>query len=340
MSGKVLLTGISGFVAKHVAIELLNSGFEVLGTVRNKNSIDQTKKTLEENNVSTEKLSFIELDLLRDDGWNEAAKGCKYIIHVASPFPLKVSNDRESLTPAAKDGTLRVLNAGINADVEHIVKTSSIVCMYRKPNRTNPYTFGENDWTDLEWNKTTDYFVSKTRAEIAAWELMESKGIKNKLTCINPGFVLGDFLNEKSCTSMEYVKQLLQGKYPAAPKFSVMISHVKDIAKAHVLSLNNKKAEGRRLIVGSGVRSILELSKIMAKNIPSHAKKLPKKELPNFMVKLISYVDTSAKNLVPDLGLRMQTNSTYAEEILEMKFIEPEVSVVDAAKSVIRLNLA
>ena len=106
------------------------------------------------------------------------------------------------------------------------------------------------------------------------------------------------------------------------------------------LSLNNKKAEGRRLIVGSGVRSILELSKIMAENIPSHAKKLPKKELPNFMVKLISYVDSSVKNLVPDLGLRMQTNSTYAEEILEMKFIEPEVSVVDAAKSVIRLNLA
>ena len=49
--------------------------------------------------------------MLKDEGWNEAAEGCKYIIHVASPFPLKVSNDRESLTPAAKDGTLRVLNA-------------------------------------------------------------------------------------------------------------------------------------------------------------------------------------------------------------------------------------
>ncbi|MBD1154171.1 hypothetical protein IDG52_03105 [Pelagibacterales bacterium SAG-MED23] len=148
--------------------------------------------------------------------------------------------------------------------------------MFRRPNRSNPYTFGENDWTDLDWEKTTDYFVSKTRAEKAAWELMESKGLKNKLTCINPGFVLGDFLNEKSCTSMEYVKQLLQGKFPAAPKFSVMISHVKDIAKAHVLSLTNRNAGGRRLIVGSEVRSILELSKIMAANIPSHIKKTPK----------------------------------------------------------------
>ena len=270
MSEKVLLTGISGFVAKHVAIELLNSGYEVLGTVRNSNSIEQTKKTLEENNVAINNLSFVELDLLKDEGWNEAAEGCKYIIHVASPFPLKVSNDRESLTPAAKDGTLRVLNAGINAGVEHFVKTSSIVCMFRKPNRSNPYTFGENDWTDLDWDKTTDYFVSKTRAEKAAWDLMESKGLKSR----------------------------------------------------------------------SEVRSILELSQIMAKNIPSHAKKLPKRELPNFMVKLLSYIDTSAKNMVPDLGLKMQTDQRYAEEILQMKFIASEIAVVDAAKSVIRLNLA
>ena len=212
--------------------------------------------------------------------------------------------------------------------------------MFRKPNRSNPYTFGENDWTDIEWDKTTDYFVSKTRAEKAAWDLMKSKGLKNSLTCINPGFVLGDFLNEKTSTSMEYAKQLLQGKYPAAPKFSVMISHVKDVAKAHVLSLTNKRAGGRRLIVGSDVRSILELSQIMAKNIPSHAKKLPKRELPNFMVKLLSYIDTSAKTMVPDLGLEMQTDQTYAEDILQMKFMASEIAVVDAAKSVIRLKLA
>ena len=44
MTNKVLLTGISGWIAKHTAIELLNSGYEVLGTVRDNNLIDQTKK--------------------------------------------------------------------------------------------------------------------------------------------------------------------------------------------------------------------------------------------------------------------------------------------------------
>ena len=119
-----------------------------------------------------------------------------------------------------------------------------------------------------------------------------------------------------------------------------MISHVKDVAKAHVLSLTNKRAGDRMLIVRSDVRSILKISQIMAKNIPSHAKKLPKRELPNFMVKLLSYIDTSAKTMVPDLGLKMQTDQKYAEDILQIKFTASEIAVVDAAKSLIRLNLA
>ena len=116
---------------------------------------------------------------MKDDGWNEAAQGCKYIMHLASPFPYKVSNNRDSLLAPAVDGTLRVINAGVNANVEQIIKTSSIVAMFRKPNRSNPYTFGENDWTDENWTKgVTDYFLSKTKAERLAWELMESKGLK------------------------------------------------------------------------------------------------------------------------------------------------------------------
>ena len=48
MTERVLLTGISGWIAKHIAIELLNSGYEVLGTVRNQSLIEKTKKTLSE----------------------------------------------------------------------------------------------------------------------------------------------------------------------------------------------------------------------------------------------------------------------------------------------------
>ena len=252
MTDKVLLTGVSGWIAKHTAIELLNKGYEVLGTVRNNNLIDQTRQTIGKY-APIEKLSFVELDLLKDEGWNEAAKGCKYIFHIASPFPIKVSRNREVLLPVAVDGTIRVLNAGLNAGVEQIIKTSSIVAMFRKPNRTNPYTFGENDWTDENWTEgVNDYFLSKTKAEKAAWELMESKGLKNKLTTICPGGVFGDALDKKGGTSIEYVRQFMAGKFPGAPKFAVLISDVRDIAKAHVACIGNTKVGGRRLIVEKG----------------------------------------------------------------------------------------
>ena len=339
MINKVLLTGISGWIAKHTAIELLNAGYEVLGTIRNNNLVDQTKQTISKY-ASTEKLSFVELDLLKDDGWNEASKGCRYIFHVASPFPMKVSSNRESLLPVAVDGTLRVLNAGLNAGVEQIIKTSSIVAMFRKPNRTNPYTFGENDWSDENWIEgVSDYFLSKTKAEKAAWRLMESKGLKNKLTTINPGGVFGDALDKKGGTSIEYIRQFMKGKIPGAPKFAVLISDVKDIAKAHVACIGNNKVGGRRLIVGKDVKRLVELSQLIAEAMPEYKKKLPTKELPNLMVKLISYIDSSAKTMIPDLGIMMQTDTSYAEEILGFKFKPAKGCISENAKSVVRLGL-
>ena len=339
MTDKVLLTGVSGWIAKHTAIELLNKGYEVLGTVRNNNLIDQTRQTIGKY-APIEKLSFVELDLLKDEGWNEAAKGCKYIFHIASPFPIKVSRNREVLLPVAVDGTIRVLNAGLNAGVEQIIKTSSIVAMFRKPNRTNPYTFGENDWTDENWTEgVNDYFLSKTKAEKAAWELMESKGLKNKLTTICPGGVFGDALDKKGGTSIEYVRQFMAGKFPGAPKFAVLISDVRDIAKAHVACIRNTKVGGRRLIVGKEVKKLVELSQLMAEAMPEYAKKLPKKELPNFMVKLISYIDSSAKTMIPDLGIMMQTDPTYAEKLLGFKFKAAKDCMTENAKSVVRLGL-
>ena len=168
---------------------------------------------------------------------------------------------------------------------------------------------------------------------------MESKGLKSKLTTINPGGVFGDALDKKGGTSIEYVRQFMAGKFPGAPKFAVLISDVKDIAKAHVACIGNKKVGGRRLIVGKEVKRLVELSQLIAEAMPEYAKKLPKKELPNFMVKLISYLDSSAKMMIPDLGILMQTDTSYAEELLGFKFKAAKDCMAENARSVVRLGL-
>ena len=119
----------------------------------------------------------------------------------------------------------------------------------------------------------------------------------------------------------------------------ILISDVKDIAKAHVACIGNDKVGGRRLIVGKEVKKLVELSLLMAEAMPEYAKKLPKKELPNFMVKLISYLDSSAKTMIPDLGILMQTDTTYAEELLGFKFKTAKGCISENAKSVVRLGL-
>ena len=149
--------------------------------------------------------------------------------------------------------------------------------MFRKPNRTNPYTFGENDWSDVNWSGCNDYFVSKTKAERAAWDFMESKGLKNKLTTICPGAVFGDALDKKEKTSISYIKLFLQGKYPGAPNFGVLVSDIKDIVKAHVLSLTKPNVGGRRLIVGSEVKKWLKFPKSWLKRFLSMQKNFQKK---------------------------------------------------------------
>ena len=129
----------------------------------------------------------------------------------------------------------------------------------------------------------------------------------------------------------------MAGKFPGAPKFAVLISDVKDIAKAHVACIGNKKVGGRRLIVGKEVKRLVELSQLIAEAMPEYAKKLPKKELPNFMVKLISYIDSSAKMMIPDLGILMKTDTTYAEELLGFKFKPAKDCMAENARSVVRL---
>ena len=87
------------------------------------------------------------------------------------------------------------------------------------------------------------------------------------------------------------------------------------------------------------VKTLLELSNMMEEVAPEYAKKLPKKELPNFMVKLFSYLDSSAKTMIPDLELKMHVDTSYTEKLLDIKFKTPKESISDMTKSVIRLGM-
>lgn len=99
MSGKVLVTGASGFIASHVINELLGRGYEVVGTVR---SLANKEKYafLYELPHAKERLELREADLLDSNSWDSALQGITSVIHLASPIPLGIpKNDDEYVKP-------------------------------------------------------------------------------------------------------------------------------------------------------------------------------------------------------------------------------------------------
>ena len=85
---QILLTGISGFIAKHCAIELLTHGYAVRGTVRSMNKADEVRATLAKH-CDISRSQIVVADLSSDAGWNEAMQGIAGVLHwVWNSFPL------------------------------------------------------------------------------------------------------------------------------------------------------------------------------------------------------------------------------------------------------------
>ena len=146
---KVLVTGGSGFVGSHCIAQLLAAGHEVRTTVRTLARATDVRAMVKEGGVDdTDRLAFAAADLTRDDGWADAAAGCDFVLHVASPFPARPPRHEDDLITPAREGTMRVLRAARDAGVKRVVLTSSFAAIgYGHPPRATP--FDVTAWSDI-----------------------------------------------------------------------------------------------------------------------------------------------------------------------------------------------
>ena len=86
MSEKVLVTGVSGYVGSHCAVELIRQGYKVRGSIRSLKKKEEVEKGVSKFVDTKDNLEFCELNLLSDEGWAQAMEGCDYVLHVASPL--------------------------------------------------------------------------------------------------------------------------------------------------------------------------------------------------------------------------------------------------------------
>src|SRR5262245_62701040 len=87
MAELVLVTGGGGYIAGWCIAELLSRGYEVRTTVRDpgrERGVVEAVSSVAGAAGSAGRLCFAVADLTADDGWDAAAKGADYVLHVAS----------------------------------------------------------------------------------------------------------------------------------------------------------------------------------------------------------------------------------------------------------------
>src|SRR5438270_6350142 len=141
--GRVLVTGGTGFLGRWCVALFLQRGYDVRTTVRDLGREGAVRNAMVAAGVDPgSRLTVVSADLMSDAGWAEAVAGCRYVLHVASPFPPEQPEDPQELIVPARDGALRVLRAALDAGVERVVLTSSIAAIRgsRASSASSPYT--------------------------------------------------------------------------------------------------------------------------------------------------------------------------------------------------------
>ncbi len=338
MPGPIVVTGASGYIAKHIVRQLLDASHHVRATIRSPGREAELRQAVlaGSGDERAGRLTFAVLDLEKDTGWAEVMAGASALVHTASPFPMIQPKDENDLIRPAVEGTLRALKAARDAGIERVVLTSSIASVVYGTTKSTPYD--ESDWTNTDDARNTAYIKSKTLAERAAWAFVERDAPSLKLTTINPGLVLGPALDQRFGTSLAVVERLLSGKDPAVPRVQFAIVDVRDVAAMHVRALTTPAAEGRRFMAASGVATMPDLARWLKADFPQ--KKITTREAPDFLLKLIGLVDPSIRTIRADLGKRFRVSNAAAREVLGVDFIDPHTSVRHSAEFLIDNGLA
>lgn len=336
---RVLVTGASGFVAQHLILQLLAKGYEVRGTLRSMKRADEVRSVLAQHDPRAKDIVFVEADLASDAGWAEAVKDCAYVQHVASPFPAVHPKDENELIRPAREGALRVLKAAKAAGVKRVVMTSSMAAIAYGHGDDRAELSDETMWSNPAGPDNTPYTKSKTLAERAAWDYVNGEGKGLELAVINPTGIMGPALSKDVSTSLEIPIRLMNGKTPGLPRIGFSFVDVRDVAACHVRAMEIPEAAGERFLATEGFLWFTEAAEVLRKHFPAYDSQIPKRKIPDFVLKLLAVFQPIYKQTVTELGRTRKASNAKASRVLGVKFRTAEDALVASAESLIQLKV-
>jgi nucleoside-diphosphate-sugar epimerase len=310
MTETVLVTGGSGFVAGWTIVELLRRGYRVRATLRDLTRESELRAAIA-TEVDPSALEVVATDLTADAGWDDAAAGCAFVLHIASPLGAGAA-DEEALVGATREGTLRVLRAAVAAGARRVVVTSSMAAC--APPAPVERVVDESDWTDPDQPGLAAYRRSKVLAERAAWDFMA--GQPTELATILPGAIFGPVLTPAQRGSVDIIRRLLQGQPPALPRLAFNIVDVRDLADLHIRAMTSSEAPGQRFIAMGDTLWYREMAAVLRERLGQGAAKVPSAAMPDLVARGLAAVSPQMKALLPLLGRTQKFTSQNARRRL------------------------
>jgi nucleoside-diphosphate-sugar epimerase len=313
-------------------IELLRRGYRVRTTVRDLAREAEVRAAIGSQVDPGDRLEFLAADLGDDAGWEEAVRGCDFVLHVASPFPPQQPKDPDELIVPARDGTLRVLRAALAAGAQRVVVTSSVAAIGggSRPDAS----LDEEDWTNLSHSKLTAYARSKTIAERASWDLADEEGARSRVAVVNPGAILGPALSPDRSFSLQLIERLLKGM-PGTPRIGFSFVDVRDVADLQIRAMTMPEAGGERFIAVGQFAWASEVAAILRDRLGDDASKVPTRDVPNLVVRAMGIFDPGVRSIVGQLGRRSNYSSEKARTSLGWSPRPLEETVVETARSMV-----
>lgn len=194
----ILVTGINGYIASHIGLELLKKGYTVRGSSRStsveKHLLDGAFK-----GYDSQYQHAIVPDMTADGAFDQAVKGVYAIIHTASPVHFNGTTVEDYYGPAV-GGVRTILEStkGAGPQLQSFVLTSSIAALSDRWKNSATHVYTEDDWNTSgdgvarkEFHAGVAYGASKALAEKFMWDWKEAKSPTFSMSSVLPGVVMG-----------------------------------------------------------------------------------------------------------------------------------------------------
>ena len=335
-SQRVLVTGGTGFLAGWAIVALLERGYRVRTTIRSAGRERSVREAVGRVVEAADRLEFAVADLTARDGWGEAVDGCDHVIHPASPLGADNPADADVLIVPARDGALNVLRAATEAGVASVVMTSAA-------NAASPASYAEGGVYD-ETTWTVDdpsmpaYRRSKTIAERAAWDFMAEHGGRTTLTTVLPGAVFGPILSTANLGSVQIVRRLLDGAMPGVPRIGLEVVDVRDVIDLHLRAMTAPEAAGQRFLGTGEFVWMRDVARILEEGLGDAGRRVPRRQLPDVLVRLAAWRDDGLRQILPGLGRRSVHSTEKARRLLGWRPRPAADVILDCARSLLEWN--